>query len=241
LKVKKTIFIVLDNLRIGGIQRLALDEAYSFNRQGNEVSIIILEEPKESDDIREIDGGFFEIHKMKIIIVPHGRIRQIKWFISLLRKRNPQIIFSHSASGIGLIKLASLLSLRKTYIVGFLHQLASLSSFSQKVKRFLLFAMADQVRASSKQFIMEFDIVYRKLGFLNTWILRKMHFDRMGIDLTRINWVQRNESLIPIVGQPALVFNSRVTEWKGFKTFVDLAHYLGPEFQYILITSRMIH
>jgi len=235
------VYIVLDNLRVGGVQRLALDESYALSRQGKEVSVIILEEQVSIDDMREIDGAFFRRHSLKLCFLPQGRGKQILWFIKFIRGENPNIILCHSARSIGLIRLASLFCWRQIVIVAFLHQLASLSSRLQKFKRFILFSMANQVRASSKQFILEFEATYKRCKFLTKPVLKKMQFDRMGLDLSRIDWAQSNENLIKITDRPALIFNSRVTEWKGFKTFLELAIELGSEFQYILITSRMAH
>jgi len=235
------VHIVLDNLRVGGIQRLALDEAYSLSRTGKIVSVLVLEELIPTDDMREIDSLFFHKHHLEILFLPKGRRRQINWFARYLRKRKPHILLCHSAKSVWIIRLAALLSLQKVFIVCFLHQIASLSSNVQRAKRFILFCLANQIRASSKQFILEFEIAYRRLNFMNRWVLKKIHFDRMGIDLSRIEWIQNNYDLIPVVNKPALIFNSRLTEWKGFETFLHLAEFLGTDFQYILITTRMGH
>jgi glycosyltransferase involved in cell wall biosynthesis len=235
------VFIVLDNLRVGGIQRLALDEAYSLVEEGKRVALIVLEDAVQIDDIREIDGNFFSQYSLNVLFVPGGKRKQIVWFIEFLRKERPSVVLCHSAKGIGLVRISSLMLRQKVFVAGFLHQLASMSNATQKVKRLMLFLMADQIRASSKQFILEFETVYRKLPFLNRLIAEKMYFDRMGVNLARIDWQQTRESLIPIAGRPALIFNSRITNWKGFDTFVELARKLGQEFQYILITSRNVH
>jgi len=230
--------IVLDNLRVGGIQRLALDEAYSLTRTGKKVSLLVLEAPMPVDDIREVDSLFFQNHSLEIHFLPSSRSRQVVWFARYLKKNRPRIILCHSAKSVWIVKLASLLSLQKIYIVCFVHQLASLSSFSQRAKRFILFSLANQIRASSYQFILEFEKTHKRLGLINRWVVKKFNFDRMGIDLRRIKWTQTNFELIPIEGKPALIFNSRLTGWKGFETFLRIAELLGNEFQYILITTR---
>ena len=43
--------MVLDNLRVGGVQRLALDEAYSLSVNGYEVEILLLEKVHNLDDM----------------------------------------------------------------------------------------------------------------------------------------------------------------------------------------------
>lgn len=236
------VFIVLDNLRVGGIQRLALDEAYGLRRNGRDVSLIVLEEEEVPlDDIREIDGLYFEQFKLNIIFVPKGKLKQVIWFFNFTRLRKPKIVFCHSAKGIGLARIASLALRKKLYIVGFLHQLATLSSTKQRLKRMLFFSMANQIRASSKQFILELDAVYGERSIVKKYMNKKLCFDRMGVDLARIDWLQVSQNLISVVDKPALIFNSRVTDWKGFRTFLDLARNLGNDFQYILITSRMVH
>jgi glycosyltransferase involved in cell wall biosynthesis len=101
--------------------------------------------------------------------------------------------------------------------------------------------MADEIRTSSRQFILEFEKSYRVFLKFNLGLKGRISFDRMGIYLPRIDWNQENSISAEISLKPALVFNSRITEWKGFETFINLAKHLGEEFQYILITSRMTH
>ena len=70
--MNKKIVIVLDNLKLGGIQRLALDEAYCFQDQGFEVFLLVGEYPKPGESIVDADGEFFMKRKLEIAVMPHG-------------------------------------------------------------------------------------------------------------------------------------------------------------------------
>lgn len=235
------LFLFLDNLRIGGIQRLALDESYAFDRLGIGIEIVVLQSKVPTDDIRAIDGKFFQDNKIIVHHAPIGRFLKIFWLRRFLKKNNVKIAICHSASSIGLIRLASKALRRKIKIIGFLHQLASLSSQTQKFKRFMYFSMADSIKASSKQFILESNSALSNYPFYENLVKRKLGFDRMGVDLGRIDWLQKNSMVARVEGKPALLFNSRTIAWKGFDKFVSLAEYLGEEYQYIVITSSSIH
>lgn len=235
------IYLIVDNLKMGGIQRLALDESYALSRQGINVEVIVLQEEDIYNDIREIDGQYFLNHQIVIHFTPSGKLNKIKWLQDRFSKEELVVAICHSAAGIGLVFLACKLNKKKVLIVGFLHQVASLSSIKQRIKRYVYFTLAHQIRASSKQFLLEFEEVYGRYPLYNKCIRKKIVFDRMGIDLERIIWKQSKNNLIKITGKPALLFNSRTIGWKGFETFVSIANFLGEKYQYIVVTTRDSH
>ena len=51
LKMQNQVFIAVDDLRVGGVQRLALDEAYALADQQRRITIISLNDQRVGDSI----------------------------------------------------------------------------------------------------------------------------------------------------------------------------------------------
>ncbi len=235
-KLRK-VYIVLDNLRVGGIQRLALDEAYALSAQGFHVSLLILEKEFQLDDIREIDSQYFASFDIEVVWIPGSNWQKIKYISRLIKELRISSVISHSAKGVFILRIGALLVGQKLKILGFVHQLITLSDRKQQFKRILFFSLADELRASSLQFVLELNRLL-KYGFVSNLVLRKkMQFDRMGVYLNRLDFQVSQKSLEPTT-KTTLVFMSRLAIWKGFGKFVSIARQLGDEFEYMVVTSR---
>jgi len=238
LNNQKKILLFLDNLRVGGIQRLALDEAYCLSSRGYEVEIILLEKVRELDDMREIDADFFNKHRIKVTTVTGSNYQKIKGIALILKRSSATKVISHSSKGIALLRISSFLIFREIEILGYIHQLITLSDNIQRLKRIVFFSLASELRASSKQFVLELEMLFEKRQYLKLILRKKIKFDRMGVFVERII-AQDNQSPINVANQKtSLIFMSRVAIWKGFGRYLSIARELRGEFNYIAITSR---
>ena len=96
----------------------------------------------------------------------------------------------------------------------------SLSSKKQALKRFFYFTFADKLFVSSNQFKLEIE-TYLKNNWWGTLFRKKIYFDRMGIYLDRID--NQFKAVVCQEAVPHLIFSSRMTAWKGFQVFLNLA------------------
>lgn len=233
-----SVLIIVDNLRVGGIQRLALDEAYALSERDFDVTLLLLEKEYQLDDMREIDSGYFEKFNIEVICLPESNWRNVLLTASFIRKNNIEKAISHSAKGIAILRVASILSMKKLNILGYLHQLISLSDGVQRAKRLVFFSLATELYASSNQFVLELSSYLETRRVRRFLFRKKVSFDRMGVFLKRIKVQSSNSSVNHRPETTSIIFMSRVAVWKGFRRFIQIAGELGTDFNYIVITSR---
>lgn len=109
------IVILVQNLSVGGIQRLIVDEANELSRRGIETHIITFEKDRAANSMTsELD-----LRKDRITFIDYPRMRDIGGFFSLvraLRRIRPDVVFTHHwfANTVGRLA-ASLAGIRKTF------------------------------------------------------------------------------------------------------------------------------
>lgn len=240
----KKIVIVIDNMRIGGVQRIALDEAYAFIEKGYKIHFVILENRRNDDDLISSDLKFFSEYSHSISISEcEGNNREIlRTLYFVLKDKEVRLIICHSAKALPMTYMLRALFFKKKKfrILGYMHQLITLSDTKQKIKRIVYFNFCDQLRASSKQFILELEHLF-SLNFLFRVIsFRKIMFDRMGIFIPRIDFYMNNNELEQSqVSKPAVMFLSRVVGWKGFETFLNICETLNESHEKIVFTPSI--
>ena len=238
LSERRKALLVLDNLRVGGVQRLALDEAYALSIRGYEVEVLLLEKEHKLDDMREIDADFFDEYNILVSNVTGSNWQKIRKISSVLKQSNATKVISHSAKGIALLRVCSFLIFRPIEILGYIHQLITLSNYIQRLKRIVFFSLASELRASSKQFILELEKYTQEKKCLKLILRKKIHFDRMGVFVERI---VSQDSKVTKQGRSertSIIFMSRVAIWKGFGKYLSIARDLRGNFDYLTITSR---
>ena len=222
----KTVFIVVQNLKIGGFQRVALDEAYAFSSKGFRVVLVVLEQLEKdyakSFYIREID--LIEKFEIQLSVVSGNRKQQLISFRSLIRNSDfNQYYISHNLRASVLIRLASIISARKVQIYTVIHQIPSLSDRIQRFKRFLYARSSNKLfifsaaaledwnkRINSNRFL---KMLYRSK---NIELLRNgVFFGRINIEPTFVTASQTRELRMIFIGRP--------TFWKGIGTVLALA------------------
>jgi hypothetical protein len=220
----KNIYLIVDNLRIGGIQRLLLDEYYQFCEWGFLPKIICLSLPINEDHILNIDDGFTLLENIKIEFLPPNKVYQIRYFTkNIMRNRKPGVFISHSTSGAFVVKVSSIITLKKITLLLFIHQLLSLSSKSQTIKRVVYSLFATKILFSSKQFLLDWNKVIRNSNILRLLPIKPQEFVRMGVYLPRLCWHGWTKKQVCKENTPNLIFLSRPTRWKGFEKFLQIS------------------
>jgi glycosyltransferase involved in cell wall biosynthesis len=91
----------------------------------------------------------------------------------------------------------------------------------------VLFSLADELHASSKQFVMEMENYLQAKKLAKFIFRRKINFDRMGVDLNRLFSQDTHLMTDKSNRNRTILFMSRVAIWKGFGKFVQIAKNLG--------------
>jgi hypothetical protein len=219
----KNIYLVIDNMKIGGIQRLLLDEYYQLCEWGFSPKIICLSLPVDEDNILDIDHSFPLLENIQIAFLKPKKIYQIRYFIkNIMRSNKLGVFISHSTSGAFVIKVSSILTLKKVTVLLFIHQLLTLSSKSQTIKRVIYSLFATKLLFSSKQFLLEWNKVIENSNLLRLLPVKPQEFVRMGVYLPRLGWSGWTKKQVCKENTPNLIFLSRQTKWKGFEKYLQI-------------------
>lgn len=223
-------FIIADNLRFGGIQRMVLDEAYQFESMGISPKIIILSKPILEDNILRVDHLLNENSKLDITFLRPNKLFQLIFFCKLhYFIKSSGIFVCHSTSAAFLLKISSLLVFKKSIVLLFIHQLLSLSDTKQKHKRIFYSMFANKILFSSRQFLCEWNHIIGSSHLFKIYKRRPQEFIRMGVYLPRLMPYNKLSRLIEFDEKPSLIFLSRTTKWKGLDRYIDVCN--NVEFQ----------
>jgi hypothetical protein len=220
-------YIAVDDLRVGGIQRLAMDEAYALAAKRLRTSIICFTQSRQEDSILALDGVSLKslsTRGIEVIYIDNdSKIAKVVRLAKLIKSKKIGSVICHSPSSAAMFRAAGLLMRSSVKINLWIHQLISLSDPVQKLKRILYSFCANELFFSSKQFKLEwelerFDRILQKLFFLKR---NSRQVCRLGVHLPRV---------IDSIGRFSckdekrhLIFASRVTSWKGVDTFLSIS------------------
>jgi len=219
--------ICVDNLQVGGYQRLALDEAYALADRGFNVQILVLDEDRPPTSkvptFIEIEKDLIFYKDVRIVFSSH------KWHKLVLNlhqvfgllPQNPLII-AHSLRCTFAIKLLKVFRHNGSFLVNTkIHQLPSLTDPRQRIKRLIysqfadnLFGFSEAVKSSWKS---QFGCVFRL--FLR--FSKEINLLRNGIYLDRLPL--RSQLDVNSIPKPRLIFLGRITFWKGIRIFEEIS------------------
>lgn len=214
-------YIIVDNLKIGGYQRLSLDQAYALSDIGFAVSIIVLS-PKDQWNAAKIEATY--LFQKNVELVESGSNR-FSIFKTLVQRIPPSdraaLIISHSLRATFALRFMKILLGRKFTINTTLHQLPRLSHFSQRLKRFIYSQFSDNLFCFSRAAEMDW---YSQFGnrfeFLIRNFSKEIHPMRNGVYLGRLT---PNTQILETKTSPRIIFLGRLSFWKGLETIKMMA------------------
>jgi glycosyltransferase involved in cell wall biosynthesis len=234
--------IVCDGFNIGGIQRLALDQAYSLNSKGYKTVLLVLNEKPTNlqPTFLYSEAHIISRSLVEIIFIPGNKFQQFVRLFFIFKKTDFRNIISHSLRGSVLLYAYRIIFRKKFYLSTTLHQLPSLSSPSQHFKRVIYSQFTDELFcfsiAAQAEWInrMKFSKLLKILGSH-----KKPVHCRNGVFLPRLDECKQPNSLNSAInsGVRRLVFIGRLTEWKGFEKFIEIAFLQKLEHLRILIVT----
>lgn len=89
-----TYALLVQNLTVGGIQRLVVDQANELTRRGHDVWVIFFEEEPLDNSMQYL----LQIPSSRIHYIPYPRLRNVKGFLSLVRVLKtiqPEAVLTH--------------------------------------------------------------------------------------------------------------------------------------------------
>jgi hypothetical protein len=226
-ELQTQIYIVVDDLRVGGVQRLALDEAYALVDQKRRVTIISLNDQRVGDSILKIDGtdrGKLRNLGINVIYLPGKKyFSKIKEIVNVIKKNEINSVVCHSVTAIVMFRAASFIALRRLTLNLWIHQLITLSAPVQRTKRLLYSILASRIFFSSHQFKLEWesqmlDKIIRLLLFKSD---SKRIVSRLGVYVPRV--LNEGMKINCSASNSHLIFASRLSAWKGVNTFLSIS------------------
>jgi hypothetical protein len=214
------VLVVLDNFRIGGIERLALDQLFALSDMGiSAVAFYRQERPtKENPNFLELEADRISQKSIQINAMPEGDLAQLRVLVHFLRNNNVSIVINHSVGASVTLRLAKILSRNRVTVKTFIHQLPTLSAPMQRVKRFIYALTSDELFGYSVAVVQDWNerldrnLLSRKLlGWKRPSVLRN------GIYLNRLPALQTPSE--ERSKQVRMVFIGRGVAWKN-KDFI---------------------
>lgn len=232
------IYIVVDNLQVGGIQRLALDESYFLQNISIPSCILVLNNKEKNNCMLSIDQNYLEKYPLNIRYLSESRLKGIMSLTKMIRKSSEKNLFvSHTPSGSFMIRLASLLAIKKVTILLWIHQVITLSRSAQAKKRIFYAIFANHIYFGAKQFYIEWENYVSTCKLFKFLLRNRTEFSRIGVYLHRVLWKGHKLFLDISSSDKNIVFASRNTPWKQIKTFVRISEYLTrAEYSSILMS-----
>lgn len=231
--------IIVDNFRIGGIQRLALDQLYQLSDWGQKAEMLVLSEEPVSTlaTFQHSEARIISSKSIKIQYLPGRHWSQAFKIRQLITFKKYEVVISHSLRSAVIIKLFCYLKLLDCKVIVTIHQLPSLSATVQRTRRFIYSQFSDSLNSYSLAVKRDWD-KRRESNFFIRLITsqRKIAINRNGIYLGRL-LVLNLTSQRKTNSYPRLVFIGRLTAWKGLTKFLEIASDEAfSNYQILLIT-----
>ena len=212
--------MVLDNFRIGGIERLALDQLFALSDMGISAVAYYRQEKatKENPNFLELEAERIAQKSIQINAMPEGDLAQLRVLVHFLRNNNVSIVINHSVGASVILRLAKILSRNRVKVKTFIHQLPTLSAPMQRIKRFIYALTSDELYGYSAAVVQDWNerldrnpLSRMLLGWKRPKVLRN------GIYLNRLPKIQPSSE--EKSNYVRMVFIGRGVAWKN-KEFI---------------------
>jgi hypothetical protein len=220
MKGEIRIWIIVDNLRIGGIERLALDQMYSLSDSEISSKLFVLDRQSTlmSGNFLNIENDLIEQKRLNVEYCPRNFLHLILFFIRQFLIHRPTLILDYTLKATFVLRLLKFFLLSPVQIHCVIQQLASLSAPIQRYKRMLYAQFSTRLFINSIYYSHDWDN-YRLKNLVTRLLFSKPHsIIRNGIYLHRLDSRFLNR---PVPNQsstkqaPRFIFLGRLKAWKG--------------------------
>ena len=139
--------MVLDNFRIGGLERLALDQLFALSDMGISAVAYYRQEKatRENPNFLDLEAERIAQKRIQIVAMPEGDLAQLRVLVHFLRDNNVSTVINHSVGASVTLRLAKIFSRKRVTVKTFIHQLPTLSAPMQRIKRFIYALTSDEL------------------------------------------------------------------------------------------------
>lgn len=213
----RKVVIIVDDFKIGGIQRIALDQAYALNENGIKATIVVLSSKPQLSvpSFIHTEKPFIENLNVSFLFLDGSKYKQFKGLLNFLKDNTPELLICYSLRGTVLSFICKRFTPIKIKVVTVIEQLLSMSAPIQRVRRVFYSQFTDVLFAYSVAVKNDWD--YRRKHNPFIWVIssRKLiSVCRNGVFLPRIEFNQK-EFTKPLSTIKRLIFVNRLTAWKG--------------------------
>ena len=227
--------LILDNLAMGGFQRLALDQGYALAESGYSVRLLILNNPLPTTEpsFLQSEHSLIEQSKLRIDYLGNSRLRQAYALNRIFGKlSNKDLLLSHSLRATLFLGLRRLQFGSNAKLITTIHQLPTLSAPRQRFQRYLYAQFTDELIGYSVA--VQKDWAQRICSYpkiIQRFLKKPMRVVRNGIYLSRLPSYDLEGEY-----RPRLIYLGRNTSWKGVDTFFSIAsHRLLKDFEILMM------
>lgn len=230
------ILIILDSLRIGGIERNALDQAYQLRDSNNSGILLVLNQSRTLTNANFVntDKKLIEDKKVDIRYSASGFFAKIKAVSKILKTEDIDLVIDYSLIGCLVTQIAAVLATKRIVLNCVVQQFASLSAPLQRYKRMFYAQFATNLFMNSVNYGQDWSF-YVNRNYINKIIFRKkFEIIRNGVYLPRL---KNRNSIVNHLNQSSyrFIFLGRLKYWKGINNFkyIDSACDQKAHFQII--------
>ena len=194
----RIISIVCDNARIGGIQRLALDQAYYFSDLGFKVNLLFMVDISETkfDSFLIREKQQISQKNIAIVFLGRGRNQSISKLVKHAATANCQIYLCHSLRASVTLYMYKQLWRPNFNVISCIHQLPGLSAPIQRFRRIIYASFSDHLFGYSFAVVEEWNkILENNLILRILYRGRRMRILRNGVYLNRVHENLKNETI----------------------------------------------
>lgn len=232
------IILLVDSLRVGGIERNTLDQAYKLRDNNEGVLILVLNKSGTFENVNFVDleKDIIRSKKVEIQFCSPGFLGQLKTLVSIINSENIDFVIDNTLSGTMKLRFLFLVFKKKIVINTVVQQLASLSSPIQRYKRMFYAQFSNNLIINSINYGIDWNF-HKNKNFISKFLFsKKFQIIRNGVYLPRI----------PIRGiylegtrtnRVRLVFLGRLKSWKGIGRLKSIDKMTNSLLTFLIITS----
>lgn len=219
----RTVHFFIDNLAIGGFQRLCLDQSYEFATAGHKVEIHVLNDVPDSisNSFVNLEATIITRLNISISYLSSSHRRQIRMTSDILRRVGVgDLVISHSLRATVVLWVSKRLVRTSYPFITTIHQLPSLSAPFQRTRRLIYAQLTPLLVAYSNAVKRDWDSRISKTFLFRLFLKKEISVLRNGIYLNRLPH-HKGESALPEAKR--IVYLGRNTGWKGIETLLRYA------------------
>jgi hypothetical protein len=231
--------IIVTTLRIGGIERNALDQAYQISDDNDSSIILVLDKINNYQNVNflNLESQIISRKNIDIRFCDVGFRSQIKTLIQLLTYENLNLVIDNTLSGTLKTRIASIIARKKIVIHAVVQQLASLSAPTQRYKRMFYAQFATTLFINSVNY--GIDWTHHKNRYLLSKILfrKKFHILRNGVYIDRLpRRIKVDET--NNVQHARFIFLGRLKSWKGINKLNQIDEMTNKREKFLIVASE---